>query len=105
MYFSKLYYEHLFSDILLEPPQEAEASNAGDILIKVPTPSEETPKRSNTEKAIRNRSLYNFRKKQLDIETQRVEEIKLLRKAVEQNNEIQERRNAILEMLVEKKMN
>lgn len=43
--------------------------------------------------------MYYLRKKLADIEEARVEEIRLLRHALERNNEIQEERNYILKEL------
>lgn len=54
----------------------------------------------NNSSKIRNRSLYTFRKKQLDIEEKRVQEIELLRKAVTESNEIQRERNELLKKLI-----
>ncbi|KAK4879177.1 hypothetical protein RN001_007323 [Aquatica leii] len=56
-----------------------------------------------TTKNLRSRTLYSFRKKQLDIEEQRVKQIDLLRQAVERSNEIQKERNELLKKLVDKK--
>lgn len=57
------------------------------------------------EKSVRNRALYNFRKKQIEIEESRINEIKLLREAVEKNNLLQAERNEIMKKLVEQRSN
>lgn len=59
-------------------------------------------KKSTTGQAVRGRHLFAFRKKQLEIEERRVEEIIKLTKAIERSNEIQEERNIILRQLVNK---
>lgn len=47
--------------------------------------------------ATRSRTLYEHRRKNENIENERVKEIKELRKTFEKNNEIQEKRNNLLE--------
>lgn len=52
------------------------------------------------EKAVRNKRLYQHRKKIVELEEHRIEEIRQLRMAVEKNNEIQQERNEILKELI-----
>ncbi|KAK9688474.1 hypothetical protein QE152_g35303 [Popillia japonica] len=63
-----------------------------------PPPYRSTPTKSSkkTEKATRMRSLYRYRQRQLQIEKKRVEELQLLRRAIERSNELQEERNQLL---------
>lgn len=48
------------------------------------------------EKAQRSKQLYGLRKKQLDIEELRTKELQILRKAIEEHNQIQKERNEIM---------
>lgn len=51
--------------------------------------------------AVRSRALYERRRKNEAIEIDRVKEIKELRKTFEKNNEIQEKRNELLQNFIE----
>ncbi|KAF5284083.1 hypothetical protein FQA39_LY17132 [Lamprigera yunnana] len=56
-------------------------------------------------KAERGEKLCQFRKQQIDIEEQRIQQLKELKEAVERSNKIQERRNELLEMFVQNRNN
>lgn len=94
-------------------PLSVETENETSSSISIPSPHEVTnlsksPVTSwpsggaKKEKAQRGKLLYGLRKKQLDIEAERVAELTLLRKAIEENNNIQRQRNELLQLYLER---
>lgn len=73
-----------------------------DVLTPSPnvTPSVLTEKSERSEKSTRMSSLYNIRKKQLDVEEKRVKAIMELKTSIDNSNKIQQERNDLLRNLL-----
>lgn len=59
------------------------------------------PKDDINQKRTRMRGLYKDRKRQLEVEEKRLDELRLIREEIKENNIIQKQRNEILLKLVE----
>lgn len=104
--------EHQSSDLLLQPSFNKE--NECHLMSKqpltttnipstyIPTPNSSGIRMKKPEKAQRSKQLYGLRKKQLDIEELRTKELQILRKAIEEHNQIQKERNEIMKGLLKK---
>lgn len=101
----------IISSTVKQLPSTAEAipsTSTAPEPVSVPplTPSSSVPPRTpcsaKRNQAIKMSGTYRQRKQQIDLEEKRLEEIKLLRLAIEESNNIQRERNNILKELVKK---
>jgi hypothetical protein len=98
-----LYINILFAVDVVVPGPSSQATDVTSVVDPSATTEEATvhsePK-TKAKKATNVRNLYGLRKRLIDIEEKRVEEVKQLKVAIQESNAIQKERNEILKQLL-----
>jgi hypothetical protein len=81
------------------PGPSSQATDVASVVNPLATTVHSEPK-TKAKQATNVRNLYGLRKRLIDIEEKRVEEVKQLKVAIQESNAIQKERNEILKQLL-----